>query len=77
MQNSSSFFSNTACEFFPCHKAADTEQFNCLFCFCPLYGRDDCGGSFKVLPNGTKDCSDCLLPHRPEAYEYIINKLSK
>ena len=31
------FFQNRACEFFPCHKGADAENFNCLFCYCPLY----------------------------------------
>ena len=32
-----SFFSNRECEYFPCHKGADPENFNCLFCYCPLY----------------------------------------
>ena len=42
------FFQNRACEFFPCHKGADAENFNCLFCYCPLYalGRK-CGGNFR------------------------------
>ena len=26
------FFQNRECEFFPCHKGADPENFNCLFC---------------------------------------------
>ena len=32
-----SFFQHTQCEFFPCHKTAKPEDFNCLFCYCPLY----------------------------------------
>ena len=31
-----SFMQHTACEFFPCHKTAHPEDFNCLFCYCPL-----------------------------------------
>ena len=38
-KNSYQFFSNSACEFFPCHQVADTKTFNCLFCYCPQIGR--------------------------------------
>ena len=31
------YFSHKKCEYFPCHKGADPEDFNCLFCYCPLY----------------------------------------
>ena len=31
------FFQNTDCEYFPCHKTAHPERFNCLFCYCPLH----------------------------------------
>ena len=31
------FFQNRDCEYFPCHKVKDEENFNCLFCYCPLY----------------------------------------
>ena len=31
------FYQNTQCEYFPCHKTAHPEDFNCLFCYCPLY----------------------------------------
>ena len=27
-----SYFSHRKCEFFPCHKNADGNNFNCLFC---------------------------------------------
>ena len=36
-----SFFQHTACEFFPCHETAHPEDFNCLFCYCPLYALGD------------------------------------
>ena len=31
-----SFFCHKECEFFPCHETKDPENFNCLFCYCPL-----------------------------------------
>lgn len=70
-----SYFCNRDCEFFPCHTVPEGEDFNCLFCYCPLYalGRD-CGGSFEYLDNGVKDCSACLLPHRRENYGYITER---
>ncbi len=70
-----SFFSNKACEFYPCHPVEEGTEFNCLFCYCPLYalGRA-CGGNFTYLENGTKDCSRCLIPHRRESYGYITGR---
>ena len=70
-----SFFTNTACEYFPCHPVPEGTEFNCLFCYCPLYvlGRD-CGGNFTYQENGRKDCSKCLLPHRRESYGDIIRR---
>lgn len=71
-------FSHRECEYYPCHKGADPDHFNCLFCYCPLYllGRE-CGGEFKLLANGVKDCSDCQFPHRPENYEKVVEKLQQ
>ena len=41
------YFAHKDCEYFPCHEGADPENFNCLFCYCPLYLLGDkCGGSF-------------------------------
>ncbi|MGI6072019.1 MAG: cysteine-rich small domain-containing protein [Lachnospiraceae bacterium] len=78
MKNSSRFFSNNACEYFPCHKGINEEDFNCLFCFCPIYFKEgDCGGNYRILENGVKDCSDCILPHIPEGYDIIIDRLAK
>lgn len=67
------FFQNTQCEYFPCHVCSKPEAFNCIFCYCPLYGKSDCGGKYKMLENGLKDCSDCLVPHHN--YDYVIDKL--
>ena len=72
-QNNHEFFCNRECKYYPCHVM---DNINCLFCFCPLYNLD-CGGNFYILPNGIKDCSMCVIPHRAENYSYIIRKLTK
>ena len=70
------FFQNSACEYFPCHKCSDTENFSCLFCYCPLYALGDkCGGNFAYTKEGIKDCSGCLIPHRRENYDLIMEKM--
>ncbi len=72
------FFQNRDCEYFPCHKGVAEENFNCLFCYCPLYALGkDCGGCFVYLENGIKDCSGCTVPHRKENYERIQKSLEK
>lgn len=77
MENSYRFFNNHECRYFPCHSVPDNSDFNCLFCYCPLYFRgDDCGGIYKDI-NGVKDCSDCFLPHIPEYYDTIVSKLKE
>lgn len=70
------FCQNRQCEFFPCHKGMKEEDFNCLFCYCPLYTLGDrCGGNFTYLDNSIKDCSSCLMPHRRENYDRIMEKM--
>ena len=71
------FFSNRACTYFPCHAGGDPETFNCLFCYCPLYFDKDCGGNGRRLASGVKDCSQCLRPHLPEAYDEILDRLKE
>ncbi len=72
-----SFFSHKNCEYFPCHKGIDPEDFNCLFCYCPLYALGkNCGGNFTITENGLKNCSNCTIPHRRENYERIIGRYS-
>lgn len=78
MNNDHSYFCNRECEHFPCHKTNDEENFNCLFCFCPLYSLgENCGGNFVIMENGVKDCSSCLLPHKKENYQLIADRLVK
>lgn len=73
-----SHFSNRQCEFYPCHKGADPEDFNCLFCYCPLYALGgECGGDFSYTPDGVKDCSACTLPHEPGGYGFIVKSFPK
>lgn len=71
------FISHKDCEYFPCHKTNKPEEFNCLFCYCPLYMLgDDCGGNFSYTPNGIKDCSNCILPHiKDTGYDHISKKM--
>lgn len=74
-RNCSSFFQNRECEYFPCHKASDTDNFNCMFCYCPLYALGNkCGGNFCYTDNGTKDCSNCIIPHSKDGYKHILSK---
>lgn len=74
MEHSHKYFRNAACAYFPCHKVEDDTVFNCLFCFCPLYLRNDCGGDF-VLRGETKDCTGCVKPHGPGGYEHVLVRL--
>ncbi len=72
------FFQNRECEYFPCHKCEKTENFSCLFCYCPLYALGDkCGGNFSYTEDGIKDCSACLVPHRAENYDYMMEKMGE
>lgn len=68
------FSQNNKCEYFPCHRTIDIQNFNCMFCYCPLY-HCDCKGDYQILKNGIKDCSCCLIPHYK--YDYIINKIKE
>lgn len=70
-----SFFRHENCEYFPCHPTETPGDFNCLFCYCPLYVLGDrCGGEFTWLDNGYKDCSRCLYPHEKERYGEITGR---
>ena len=73
------YFSNRLCEYFPCHNNADPDNFNCLFCYCPLYLLgNQCGGNPLWIDDGKggsiKDCSSCLFPHKRENYVLIVSK---
>ncbi len=74
MDASYKFFQNRACQYFPCHRGADSETFNCLFCYCPLYFLEECGGD-ATWRGGVKDCTNCLRPHAPDGYETTLTRL--
>jgi len=62
------YFIHTDCAFYPCHEL--DEWASCLMCWCPLYLLD-CGGDFTFV-NGMKDCSNCIIPHTVEGYDYVL-----
>ena len=69
------FLQNRECEYFPCHKTDKPEDFNCLFCYCPLYALGDrCGGNFRYSEKGVKDCTNCLIPHVRGNFGRILEK---
>ncbi len=73
--NCSSYFENRECRYYPCH---DQEHINCMFCYCPLYGFENCPGDPVFLEKEgrkIKDCSGCLFPHKKEHYEKVIGFL--
>ena len=73
-----SIFCNKACEYFPCHETKDPDNFNCLFCYCPLYALGDkCGGNFRFTEHGIKDCSNCTLPHQRKNFGYVTSKFQE
>ena len=75
--NDHTFFRNQNCPYFPCHKVVESEDFNCMFCYCPLYTLGEaCGGNFKYTSQGIKDCSQCILPHTKDGYSYILSHFS-
>ena len=75
---SSSFFQNKDCEYFPCHLFSENDDFNCLFCFCPLYAFGArCGGDYIFTEDGIKDCSGCCIPHRRDSYAMIIERIKE
>ena len=76
MENSYRYFENRDWKYFPCQEGL--KDFNCLFCYCPLYRFEKCLGNpsyFEKDGKRIKVCSDCTVPHRPENYERIIEFL--
>lgn len=76
MENSYRFFENKDCKYFPCHKGL--ADFNCLFCYCPMYRLEHCPGNpryFEKNGKWIKDCSGCTFPHDPEHYDTIMQIL--
>lgn len=78
MEHSYRFFENKDCKYFPCHEGL--EEFNCLFCYCPLYAKENCPGKPQYMDidgKSVKDCTNCVFPHVPENYDVIMNCLKK
>ena len=73
-----SYFSHKKCEYFPCHKGIPEEDFNCLFCYCPLYtlGKS-CGGNCEYLKNGIKSCINCGFPHHRKNYDKVTGRFQE
>ncbi|MDR0819899.1 MAG: cysteine-rich small domain-containing protein [Oscillospiraceae bacterium] len=72
------FFSHKECEYFPCHKTDDPDNFNCLFCYCPLYALGErCGGGFTYTESGIKNCAECLAPHNRSSAQYIGSRFKE
>ena len=77
MSENFKFFQNSKCEFFPCHKINNPDEFNCLFCYCPLYMlKDECGGNF-TYKNDIKNCTFCTVPHLKGGYEHVMSKMKQ
>lgn len=76
MSENYKYFQNTDCEYYPCHKIKEGQEFNCLFCYCPLYALgEECGGNFTYTKKGVKNCTHCDIPHVKENYDKILEKL--
>ncbi len=76
MEHSYRYFVNKECEYYPCHKGV--KDFNCLFCYCPLYHKKHCLGNYhyiKVNGKEIKSCENCTVPHKPENYDVIVQLL--
>ncbi len=78
MGDSSAFFANKSCRYYPCHEG--TGEINCLFCYCPLYSRKDCPGTYQMIKTRDgkwiKSCMNCTFPHRKENYGAVIRALT-
>lgn len=72
------FFQHRDCEYFPCHTGIPEAEFNCLFCFCPLYALGPrCNGNYRYTEGGLKDCGQCTIPHRRKNYDLILKRFSE
>ena len=69
------FFTYRECKYFPCHDDVPAEEFNCLFCYCPLYALGpNCGGAFAYSKKGRKDCTHCSLPHQGDSGTKLVKQ---
>ena len=78
MEKHYTFFQNRDCEYFPCHKGVAEADFNCLFCFCPLYTLGEgCGGNYEYTEKGVKSCFSCSFPHEREHYDAVLARFGE
>ena len=78
MESSYRFFENRDCKYFPCHEGL--KDFNCLFCYCPMYHIKNCPGNPEFMDIRGKSiivCSNCTFQHQPEHYDAIIEVLKR
>jgi len=69
------FFPHRECPHFPCHTGIDESEFNCLFCYCPLYALGpNCGGNYRYNAKGYKDCKQCARPHNGDAGTLMVKE---
>lgn len=69
------FFTHRECPHFPCHEGIAPDDFNCIFCYCPLYALGpDCGGNFSYTSAGYKDCTACVLPHKGDTGTRLVKE---
>ncbi len=72
MTGDHTFFQNRDCRYFPCHSGVDEAEFNCLFCYCPLYALgEECGGNFTYSDKGNKNCKNCARVHEKGGYDLV------
>lgn len=74
-ENDFNYFQNVDCRFFPCHDTVPKADFNCLFCYCPLYHYADCGGTYRISEHNVKDCSKCTRNHDKDSWKYVVGRL--
>ena len=75
--NSYKYFENHDCKYYPCHEMPEGEGVNCLFCYCPLYGLENCPGNHSYVEKKgkmIKTCVKCTFPHEEKNFD-IITKL--
>jgi Zn-finger protein len=67
------------CKFFPCHKGINPEDFDCTFCYCPIYpcGIKETGGKWITGNSGDAiwDCTGCNIIHRKDVVKKIKSKI--
>ena len=65
------------CKYFPCHERVAEREFDCMWCYCPLY-EIDCAGRYEIVGKDmVKDCTNCIMPHAKEGIKYILRRINQ